>query len=160
MDFATDALPRDFLFSIRPGYVKKIIDGTKTVELRRRFVTNPKPGSIAFIYSTSPVQAIVASADIMQVSRLPLEVIWQDYGPAAGVRRQDFDKYFAGLVEGYAIRLTNVRRLDPALSASALRDRFGFVPPQSFRYVPEEYYTLLDHDRVQATHRHQCLHRA
>jgi hypothetical protein len=44
-DFAN----QDVLFSIKPNYADKILDGRKTVELRRRFTNSEVIGSLAFI---------------------------------------------------------------------------------------------------------------
>ena len=44
---------RDVIFSIRPVHAQKILDGSKTVELRRRFTGGVRPGTLALIYSTS-----------------------------------------------------------------------------------------------------------
>jgi hypothetical protein len=60
-----DALPefrRDVLVSIRPNFASKILDGDKTVELRRKFPEVGAMGMTALIYSSSPVSAIVGYA--------------------------------------------------------------------------------------------------
>jgi len=134
--------------------VDKIIDGQKTVELRRRFPTDAATGSIALIYSTSPVQAIVGYALIKEVRRLPLDVMWREFGKAACISRQDFDRYFLGLSEGFAILLDDVRELGKPVKAKVLSDKFGFVPPQSYRYLGNEYRSLLKHEREEILNRH------
>ena len=78
---------RDFLVSIRPTHVEKIVGGLKTVELRRRFSEDVAPGAIILIYSTSPTQAIVGSASISGVRRLQLDDLWERYGDAACIDR-------------------------------------------------------------------------
>lgn len=150
---------RDFLVSIRPSYVEKIIDGSKTVELRRRF-PSAAAGSIALIYSSSPVQAIVGYAVIREVQRRPLRDIWSRYGQAACITRDAFHEYFDGLEEGYAIIIDRAKRFSREVTAADLRERFGFVPPQSFRYLGEEYYSLIENEHDQAPHRHKRRHRA
>jgi predicted transcriptional regulator len=142
---------RDFLVSIRPTHVEKIVEGRKTVELRRRFSEDVAPGTIIFIYSTSPTQAIVGSASIQCVYKLQLDELWDRYGAAACIDRETFDAYFVGLDEGYAILLQDARPFTQKVAASELKKRFGFVAPQSFTYLRQEYYTLLNHERVQAT---------
>lgn len=148
----TEIARRDFLVSIRPLYAEKIINGAKTVELRRRFVNEIDPGAVVLIYSSSPIQAIVGYAAISGVQRLPIEKMWRKHAEAACIRRRDFDSYFAGLEVGYAILLGTVRRFRQAFAAAELRKRFGFVPPQSFRYLPEAYYALLKHEQLQGSY--------
>lgn len=143
---------RDFLVSIRPTHVENIVHGRKTVELRRRFSEHVAPGAVLLIYSTSPTQAIVGSARISGVRRLQLGDLWEQYGDAACIDRETFDAYFSGLSEGYAILLQDVKPFARHVAGADLKEQFGFVPPQSFMYLRQEYYSLLDHERVQATH--------
>jgi predicted transcriptional regulator len=139
---------RDFLLSIRPNYADKIVSGAKTVELRRRFADEAEAGAILLIYSTSPTQAIIGSARIKEVKRLGLSTLWRQYGKAACILRQDFDTYFEGLDKGYAILLEEVKPFRRAVTASDLREKFGFVAPQSFMYLRHEYYCLLKNERI------------
>jgi predicted transcriptional regulator len=138
-DFAN----QDVLFSIKPNYADKILDGRKTVELRRRFTNSEVTGSLAFIYSTSPVRELVGYARIRDVRRLSVGDIWREYRDAAGIDKADFDSYFEGKREGYVIVLDEPTRLADGVPIADLRERFGFVPPQSFRYVPREYHSLI-----------------
>jgi predicted transcriptional regulator len=145
-----DLLRKDFVVSVRPLYAEKIIDGEKTVELRRRFPEVTATGAIVLIYSSSPVQAIVGYATISEVHRLPVNSIWSKFGKAACISRSAFKEYFEGLHEGYAIVLSNVRKFSQEIPVSQLKKRFGFIPPQSFKYLEKEYYSLLKNEHVQA----------
>lgn len=151
---------RDILVSIRPTYASKILSGQKTVELRRRFPEASAVGATVLIYSTSPVQAIVGYARIKDVLRLPVEQIWLDHGEAACIERENFDTYFDGLEYGFAILLDGVTALERQLNVIELKNEFGFVPPQSFRYLDEGYTSLLSDERLQTPYRHQHRHRA
>lgn len=142
---------RDFLVSIHPTHVEKIVEGVKTVELRRRFSETVAPGAIILIYSTSPTRAIVGSASISGVKRLRLDALWEQHGDAACIDRESFDGYFTGLDEGYAILLEDVQPFAQHVAAAALKEQFGFVAPQSFMYLRQEYYPLLNHERIQAS---------
>ena len=53
---------RDVVLSIKPVYSEKILNGSKTVKLRRRFPVSAPNGTLAYIYSTSPVKAISRTA--------------------------------------------------------------------------------------------------
>jgi predicted transcriptional regulator len=141
---------RDFLVSIRPRFAETILSGQKTVELRRRFAEHAETDSTVFIYCTSPVQSLIGTAEILEIKRMPVGSIRNKYRKAACLTKAEFDSYFVGLEFGYAILLHRVKRFRKAIRAADLKKRFGFVPPQSFRYVPQEYYSLLDHARIQA----------
>jgi predicted transcriptional regulator len=150
----------DVLISIRPVYASKILDGEKTVELRRKFPERTKKGTIMLIYSSSPVRAIVGYTRIKEVMKLPVPTIWKEYGAAACISKDQFDSYFAGLRYGFAIVLENVRPLKKRVLAKDLELQFGIVPPQSYRYVTEGYITSLNDGRVQTTSRHERRNRA
>ena len=74
---------RDVIFSIRPIHAEKILDGSKTVELRRRFTGGVRPGTLALIYSTSPTSALTGSARIQDVQRLAVPDLWKRHRSAA-----------------------------------------------------------------------------
>jgi predicted transcriptional regulator len=158
-----DAIPefrRDVLVSIRPFYASKILDGHKTVELRRKFPEVSAIGATALIYSSSPVSAIVGCARIKHVLKLPVSRIWREHGAAACISKDEFYAYFAGLRYGFAIFFENVQSLKKQLKATDLAAQFGIVPPQSYRYVTDECVALLSDERFQTPHRHKRPHRA
>lgn len=126
---------RDVILSIKPPHSEKILYGVKTVELRRRFPLSAGRGTIAYIYSTSPVRALVGSAEITDVERLPIAALWRQHGESASIQKRDFDAYFSGLQEGYALKISNARPFSRRLDLVELKERFGFKPPQSFLYA-------------------------
>lgn len=150
----TDMLERDIVMSVRPIYASKIVDGIKTVELRRRFTKGAATGTVVLIYSSSPVQAIVGYAQIKEVHCLPIRAIWQNFSAAACINRQDFDQYFSGVKYGNAIVLENARRFNKCIEIADLQANFDFVPPQSFRYLGTEFLSLLRDERLQIPYRH------
>jgi len=137
---------RDVVLSVRPVYSNKIFDGTKTIELRRRFPISAPRGTIAYIYSTSPVRAMVGSAEIHSVVKAPVGEIWKKFGKMAQIKRADFDGYFKGVQEGFALKMANARPFSRPLNLSELRDRFGFEPPQSYLYATPVLRTALQHE--------------
>lgn len=126
---------RDVVLSIRPQFSDKIMQGEKTVELRRRFPVSAPRGTIAYIYSTSPVRAMVGRAEIIDVMKLPVADIWKRFARSASIQKSEFDLYFDGLNEGFALKFANACPLPRQLDLSELRERFGFEPPQSFLYA-------------------------
>jgi len=141
--YETSRPKRDVVLSIRPQYSDKIFEGKKTVELRRRFPVSAPRGTIAYIYSTSPVRAMVGSTEIENVIKLPISEIWKQYGKMAQITKGDFNDYFAGAKEGFALKISNARPFSRPVNLSELRDRFGFEPPQSFLYATSVLRTAL-----------------
>lgn len=134
---------RDVVLSIRPQYSEKILQGLKTVELRRRFPVSAPGGTIAYIYSTSPVQAMVGAAAIKDVLKLPLEQIWSEFEDTAYIDREDFSSYFKGLDFGFVLLFDDVKTFLRPVPLSELRERYGFEAPQSFLYATRDLRKAL-----------------
>jgi predicted transcriptional regulator/DNA-binding XRE family transcriptional regulator len=137
---------RDVVLSVKPHYSKKIVTGMNTVELRRRFPMSPPRGTIAYIYSTSPDRAMIGSAKIASIQKLPVKDIWKRFGKVAHIERKDFENYFSGLKEGFAISFAGAQRFNRPLDLAELRERFGFEPPQSFLYATPLLRTALQNE--------------
>lgn len=136
-------LLRDVIFSIRPVHAERILDGSKTVELRRRFTSAVRPGTLALIYSTSPTSALTGSACIKEVQWLAVPELWEKHCSAARLPKREFEDYFSGLKRGYAIVLTSVKPLERPVGLPELRERFGFEPPQSYQYIRPDMRALV-----------------
>lgn len=122
----------EILISIQPEYSQAILDGTKTVELRRRA---PVSATRLVIYETSPTCAVVGQADIRSVERIPVTDIWDKYAEASCIGRKEFFNYFRGLKFGYAISLMGATRYSNPLSLDDMRSNYSISPPQSWQYL-------------------------
>lgn len=149
-DEVVPKVKRDVIISIRPKYTEKILEGMKTVELRRRFPVKNVEGAMAYIYSTSPVKAIVGYALIFKVVKLSVGEIWDRYKKIAFINKYDFDVYFDGVDAGYVIELVNVKPLPRIITLEELRHKFDFKPPQSFYYAQPKLLKALkdEHSNV------------
>ncbi|ANB32609.1 putative transcriptional regulator/plasmid maintenance system antidote protein VapI [Rhodovulum sulfidophilum] len=143
---------RDVVLSIRPKFSSRIMSGEKTVELRRKFPAAAPEGTIAYIYSTSPERAMVGVAEISSVRKLPIDEIWRRYADVAFIERPEFDRYFEGLHEGFALEFANVRPFETPLGLAYLRERFGFEPPQSFLYAKRDLRKALKNEHAVVSH--------
>lgn len=126
---------RNVVLSINPEYANKILSGEKTVELRRRFPLNLPVNATAYIYATSPLKAMIGAAQILEVLKLPLEEIWSEYQKEVSIKRIQFDNYFSGLTEGYALLLVEPQYLIERFRLRDLQTDLNFRPPQSFLYA-------------------------
>ena len=149
---ATDDI---IIISVKPEHARNIIVGRKTVELRRRFADTSAIGRWMLIYSSSPEKALIGAVRIANVRRMAVGTLWRAFGEQACVPRAAFLDYFSGVTEGVGVILGPVVRFDPAISASELRERFSFCPPQSYRYIRGPLTDLLDDERIQIPDRHQ-----
>ena len=131
------ALDRDrmMILSLRPRFAEAILSGLKTVELRR---TEPKirVPTLALIYASTPVRALLGTCVVTSVESGHLAALWQAYGAGSGVDHEEFLNYFAGVQAGSALSLASPTRFSRPIPLVELRSRpKGFRPPQSFSYV-------------------------
>lgn len=112
--------------SIQPTYVEAILDGTKTVELRRRRPSFGE-GTRVLIYSSTPDKRVAGSFETGRVMAGPPRQLWQRVGNRAGVDQATFDAYFAGCATAYAIEVRNPQRVAPR--------RLRIRPPQSYLFL-------------------------
>jgi len=142
-------MTRPFVLSIRPTFIERILSGHKTVELRRRFPILLTRARV-LLYSTSPVQSIVAFARLDSVIQLPVRQLWRQFGDASAVTRQEFETYFEGTNSGCALTLGAVRQFERPIHLTHLERQFEFSPPQSYCYWKESLLPLATHGRVKA----------
>jgi predicted transcriptional regulator len=146
---------RDILISLAPAYTRAILDGKKTVELRRRRLRVGN-GTRVWIYSKTPAACIEAMAYVESIHEGNPDTLWGDFGDAAGISRAEFDRYFAGCSRGWALTLTRVRALTPALNLNVMRSEFaGFHPPQFFKRLSQEEIKGLLLTRPKTPTRHR-----
>ena len=126
---------RMVVLSLKPRFAAAILAGDKTVELRR---TEPKivVPTLALLYATTPVRALLGTCVITSVKSAALAALWRDYGSRTALLDQEFQQYFEGVAVGTALTLTQPRAFSRRIPLADLRAKSGnFRPPQSFAYV-------------------------
>jgi len=132
------------LLSIHPRHAEKILDGTKTVELRRVLPRIGK-GDLVFVYASSPVKALIGAFKVDRVVTDRPRQLWEIVQEKAGITRKEFDTYYAGASEGYGIFFSGFLSLNRLLKLETLRQEWpGFHPPQGYCYLTgkKEYSEL------------------
>lgn len=128
----------NILISVDERYVRSMLAGTKTIELRRRAVRVPK-GTHVWIYSKVPVGQLRACGVVKDVVEGSPEEIWRDYGHLSGISAQEFDAYYAGSETACALVFSQVNEMHPNLTLSTLRSKLqNFHPPQFFKYLRQD----------------------
>lgn len=136
------------LLSVRPKYAKLIVDGTKTIELRKVIPKHWEVNTLA-IYASLPIQRIIAVAEVDKcfMASKP-EYLWEtasNYG--CGISKKDFLSYFGDKNRAYGLTFKNIRlpihqiKLDDGLFK-------GIQPPQSFCYLTENQSHWLNHEAL------------
>lgn len=127
---------RALFISVKPKYANAILEGTKTVELRRTRPNLPD-GSLVILYSSTPTRAVVGWARLTGVRvGTPIE-IWDEYGTAAAIDEPDYDAYFDGTAQAFALELNDVVAAFQPIPLDVIRS-IGIQPPQSWRYLPAD----------------------
>ncbi|MXW23980.1 MAG: ASCH domain-containing protein [Chloroflexi bacterium] len=122
---------RIVLMSIHPEYAEALLDGTKTVELRK----SPLADDISHIviYATAPVQRVLGWVRAVHVEHGSPTAIWREHGSRVGIREREFRAYYRGHPRAVAIHVDSPRRLPAPLELSAVDEEL--TPPQSWRYL-------------------------
>lgn len=123
------------LISVRSPHVEHILDGSKTVELRRRAV-RIRPGSVVLLYAAGVRKELVGAFTSGPVTCDSPAMLWRRYQEMAGLSRKDFDSYFEGVAAGYVLPVRNLRPLRVPIPLAELRRRWPqFTAPQTHRTV-------------------------
>lgn len=132
--------PRVVLISIRPCFVEKILSGEKRLEFRRSWAANHV--DVLVIYSSSPVQKIVATVNVVGVTEGSPTALWElAKKKGGGVTRQLIYDYFDGKKSGFAIEITDVYEFQHSLDPKKMFK--NFLAPQSFRYLDAKDYNKI-----------------
>jgi predicted transcriptional regulator len=121
------------LLSVRPEHAEAILEGRKTVELRRRRVS-AAPGTAVVLYATHPTGAVVGKANVREAITCSREDAWSRHSGALAIDRAAFDAYMEGASSACLLVLEGAARIDP-VTLAALRSGAPFRPPQSYRFV-------------------------
>ena len=130
------------LLSVRPRFARALLDGTKTAEVRRRFPSLPS-GTTLYIYSTTPDRAVLGTVELDTIDRPPVRDVWDKYQDKIEIDQDTLNHYLMDVESPAILCITNPRPWEQHPSLTALRDRLGLRPPQSFRYLSEAQADVL-----------------
>lgn len=144
---------KTLLLSVRPKHARRILEGTKTIELRR-ICPRVGRGDLVLVYATSPVRAVVGSFRIDSVICESPEDLWARTGSDAGVTQEQFAEYFDGASLAVGIVISDPHPFSLPITLPYLRTFWpGFHPPRSYRYLGHSVREwLLACDSAQEAH--------
>ena len=138
----SEQAPAEIIISIKPRFAELILDGRKTVELRRRSVRVPA-NSRVWIYSTLPAGRVVGTVRVERIASGKPKSLWAAYGAELGISRGEFEQYFDGCALACAIELTRPARLGREVCLSEIRKELGgYQPPQFFNRLGQSHPLL------------------
>ncbi len=127
----TSSPERVALMAIQPRFATAILDGSKSVEFRKR----PLAADIrrVLIYTTRPVGSVEGEYDVVgQVVGTPDE-LWQRFAAVAGMGRSEFFDYFVGSAKAVGIVIGHFERYEQPRLLEDVDP--GSRPPQSVKYL-------------------------
>ncbi len=124
------------ILSIKPQYVEKILNGSKTIELRKSLPKKVSKGSLLLIYVTTPKRCIQAICEIDKIVYSTPNELWEIVKGNAGISKREYNNYYNTNKRASAIFLRNVEPLEIPIGLTEIRNSFpNFSPPQTFKYL-------------------------
>jgi len=123
----------DVLLSIKPKYVEKIIEGTKTYEFRKLVFKTLTESERVYIYSSSPVKKIIGSFSVETIIEDKPRRLWDLCRNCAGISEKDFYEYFKNKETGFAISIKSLEIFDKPIDP--YKNIENFRAPQSYCYI-------------------------
>ena len=118
------------ILSIKPKYVKEILEGRKKYELRKKVFKQDV--SIVYIYASAPTKKIVGSFKIGKIVEDDPRTLWDDLNEFLGIAKPDYLKYFQRCEKAYAIEITELKKFEPLEPKDTIEN---FKAPQSYSYL-------------------------
>jgi predicted transcriptional regulator len=139
------AADQPVLLSVRPRFANALLNGTKTVEMRRRPM-RLHGGALCLLYASSPTRALTGALRATGVDHGTPDELWRRHGPRTALTREEYDDYLDGRSSACALLITAVLVFETPVPLAELRRRSGaFVAPQSYRFLDDgELKTLLN----------------
>jgi predicted transcriptional regulator len=111
-----------------------LMAGTKTAEVRRRFPMLSS-GTELFVYSSSPVRAVVGTLILDGIDQVSSSNVWAEFGSRIEIGSAALDAYLEGKDEASILAVRNPDPWESPVSLETLRAQVGVEPPQSWRYL-------------------------
>jgi predicted transcriptional regulator len=133
----------DLLISVHKRFADDLLNGRKTVELRRRPIRAGK-GSRIWIYCTVPLGVVSGVGIVASIVAGSTDWVWRHYGKAAAVSKTEFYEYFRDRDEAHAIVFSEVSRLKRPPTLAQLRTKARLHPPQFYSRLNESQVRFLE----------------
>jgi predicted transcriptional regulator len=149
---AGHSLASGLLLSIAPRYATQIMNGEKSVEIRRRFSAK-WIGSRVVIYSTAPTRTILGEATIRDVITEDPDLAWCAFKGSLGCSHHEYLDYVRGCKKVFALMLGDVTPYREPIPISQLEHLID-----ASLQAPQSYCTTEDNDWSLATAVAALLH--
>lgn len=125
------------LISVKPEFAEKIMNGEKTIELRKSAPKKVSKENYILIYVTSPVKELWGICKINNIIKEDPTEFWKNYGSQTGITETQFSEYYRTNRNAFGIELKDVRNFSKyAIELKQLKKAFpNFMPPQTYSYI-------------------------
>jgi predicted transcriptional regulator len=127
--------------SIKAEHARKVVSGTKKVEIRRSF-SKKWTGCKVSIYASGRERSLVGEASIKRVVVDKPENVWERFHDQIGCTKEEFDKYTGSKNEIYAVVLENAIPYQKSISIREVSS----LTKEKLR-PPQNYYNLNNNIR-------------
>ena len=131
------------VLSIKPQFTNLILNGQKAIEMRTRIGKEFVSSAKVIIYSSSPVKAIVAIAEIDTIQSINKKEVTDQHLEKICISKKFFDEYMQNREDCFLIKLNNVQKLNNPITLAELR-KLGVTAPQSFCYASKALISLVN----------------
>lgn len=121
------------ILSIKPIYAEKILNGEKTIELRKSIFKKNNIKKV-IIYASSPISKVIGEFEIESILHDEINELWKKTKKENGVDIEFFKQYFENKEKGYAIKIKNTKRYKVSYN---IYEKYGIKAPQSFSYLED-----------------------
>ena len=94
------------ILSLLPVYAEAIINGTKTIEFRRKIFS--RDIQKIYIYSSAPAKMILGYFTIKEFIADTPENLWERFSTIGGIEKKAFFEYFNETEKGFGIVIDQV----------------------------------------------------
>jgi len=130
------SLDSGLLMSIKAEHARKVVSGTKKVEIRRSF-SKKWTGCKISIYASGRERSLVGEASIKRVVVDKPENVWERFHDQIGCTKEEFDKYTRSKSQIYAVVLENAIPYQKSISVREVSS----LTKEKLR-PPQNYYNL------------------
>ncbi len=117
-------MKRALLISVKPRYARAILEGRKTVEVRRRFPEVP-PGTTVVLYSSSPERAVLGTVRLKQTITVPSDRVWEMHSSAIDIAEDALGEYLEGAEDSTLLEVEDPQTWARPVSLTSLRALLG-----------------------------------
>ena len=135
-------MTRAVLLSVKPRFARAILEGRKTVEVRRRFPQVPA-GTTVVLYSSSPERAVLGTVRLKRAIRVDPKVVWETFSDEIDIEEDALIEYLAGADASTVLQVEEPETWSQPVTLGRLRELIGVEPPQSFRYLAADQVSAI-----------------